>query len=237
MRLSLIIPAHNEEKRIGDTLEHYLSFFAKDTEVIVVLNACHDQTLAVVCEKKKKFANLSYIDIKEAIGKGGAIREGFKVGVEKIRQGGVIGFVDADSATSPSEYQKLVDNLGEYDGIIASRYLAGARAERTFFRNFVGHTFHLIQKIIFNLPYRDTQCGAKLFKKEAVKKILPEMRINNMIFDIEILALMRKYGFKIKEAPTVWREIGSSSLLGSPWKLIKNSLNMLFTLIKLRLKF
>lgn len=232
MRLSLIIPAHNEEKRIGATLENYLRFFSKETEIIVVLNACSDQTLAVVKEKQKKFSHLEYIDIAEAIGKGGAVREGFKKA-----DGDLIGFVDADEATTAEEYQKIIDVLNSCEGAIASRYIAGAKAKRTLLRNIVGYGFHIIEKILFNLPYRDTQCGAKVFKKEAIKKILPELKINNMIFDVEILVLMKKYGFKIKEVPTVWQEKDRSALLGSPLKLFKNSFSMLFSLINLRFRF
>jgi len=232
MRLSLIIPAHNEEKRIGSTLDNYLSFFPKDTEIIIVLNACSDLTLAVVKEKQKKFSHLKYIDIAAAIGKGGAVREGFKKA-----SGELIGFVDADGATTAEEYQKLINSMADFDGVIASRYLAGAQAKRSPLRNFIGYSFHFIQKILFNLPYRDTQCGAKVFKNIFVKRILPELKVNNMVFDIEILALAKRYGYRLREVPTVWQEKDSSALLGSPFKLIRNSFNMLFSLIKLRLRF
>ena len=233
MKFSLIIPAHNEESRIGKTLKDYLDYFAKETEVIVVLNACQDETLAVVKEKQKKFPNIRIIDIKEAIGKGGAVRAGFRQA-----GGDLIGFVDADGATSPEEYNKLIQSMAAgADGAIASRYIAGAKAKRTHLRNIIGLTFHFLQKILFWLPYRDTQCGAKVFRKELIKRILPELKVNNMVFDIEILVWLKKYGYKIKEVPTVWEEKESSALLGSPLKLFRNSLNMLITLIKLRLRF
>ncbi|MDZ7798480.1 MAG: glycosyltransferase [Patescibacteria group bacterium] len=231
MYLSIIIPAHNEEKRIGRTLEQYLKAFDKNTEFWVILNACHDNTLAVVKEKQNKYSNLRYLDIKEPINKGGAIREGFKAA-----QGQYIGFVDADMATSPYEYKKLVNNLKDYDGVMASRYAPGAQAKRTLTRRFVSRGFRLISKLLFHLPYFDTQCGAKIYKRELIKKILPEMKINNMMFDIELLVLARKYGFKIKEVPTKWQEIESSALLGSPFKLIKNSLLFFKTLIKLKIR-
>jgi len=231
MYLSIIIPAHNEEKRIGRTLEQYLKAFNKNTEFWVILNACADNTLAVVKEKQSQYSNLKYLDIKEAINKGGAIKEGFKV-----TQGENIGFVDADLATTPEEYKKLVHNLKRYDGVIASRYAPGAEAKRTLMRRFVSRGFRLISKILFHLPYYDTQCGAKIFKREVIEKILPEMKINNMMFDVELLVLARKYNFKIKEVPTKWQEVESSALLGSPFKLIKNSLIFFKTLIQLKLR-
>ncbi|MFA5070024.1 MAG: dolichyl-phosphate beta-glucosyltransferase [Patescibacteria group bacterium] len=233
MKLSLIIPAHNEESRIGQTLKEYLKFFDKDTEIIVVLNACQDRTLAVVEDIARHSPNLIYTDIKEAIGKGGAVREGFRQA-----SGDLIGFVDADGATSPEEFDKLIQAVADgADGAIASRYIAGARAKRTFLRNIIGLTFHFIQKALFWLPYRDTQCGAKVFRKELIKRIRPELKVKNMVFDIEILARAKKYGYKIKEVPTVWEEKESSALLGSPLKLFRNSFNMFITLIKLRFRF
>src|SRR3989344_4067768 len=98
MKYSIIIPAYNEEKRIGVTLDDYCSYFSKfpkgEVEIIVVLNGCVDNTLMVVKEYAKKYAVLRYVDIKEAIRKGGAVIEGFK-----IAKGDLIGYADADGAT------------------------------------------------------------------------------------------------------------------------------------------
>ena len=231
MQLSIVIPAHNEEKRIGDTLDGYARFYSKQTEIIVVLNACHDNTLGVVREKQSKHSFIKYIDIAEAIGKGGAIREGFK-----IAEGEIIGFVDADMATSPEEFEKLIAAVKNNDGAIASRYAPGASIKRTWGRKIISIGFRITQKMLFNLPYYDTQCGAKVFKKEVIKKILPKMKINNMIIDVEILSLAKKYGYKIEEVPTIWEEKDSSSFLGSPYKIFKNSIILFFNLIKLRIR-
>jgi len=230
MLLSIIIPAHNEEERIGKTLEAYLNFF-NNAEFIVVLNGCRDNTLKVVKDWQKKFPQLNYLNIKEAIGKGGALKEGFKAA-----KGNLIGFVDADMATSPKEYKKLIDNIEGVDGVIASRYLKGSVAKRSNFRKIISFGLYLVVKILFHLPYRDTQCGAKVFRRKVIKKILPEMKLNNMMIDVEMLVLARKYKFKIKEIPTVWLEKGKSDFLGSPFKVLKNSIILFFSLIKLRMR-
>ena len=93
--LSIIIPAYNEENRIKPTLQAYLDFFKdKDIEIIVIMNGCTDNTLEVV--RSLNSPKINYINIPEAIGKGGAIIEGFK-----IAKGNLISYVDADNSTKP----------------------------------------------------------------------------------------------------------------------------------------
>jgi len=123
--LSIIIPAYNEEKRIGRTLENYANFFnsayKEDYEILVVLNGCEDGTLDVVRMYCKKYHQIKFIEYKERIGKGGAIIEGFK-----HAKGKLIGFVDADMATKPHSFNNLILEMEDNDGVIASRYLPGS---------------------------------------------------------------------------------------------------------------
>ena len=110
MKLSIIIPAYNEQSRIGRTLSQYLRFYDEiyrdNFELIVVLNGCRDNTLDVVKDFTLKYPQLKFVDIKEAIGKGGAVIEGFK-----LAQGDLIGFTDADNATIAPEFYKLIKNI------------------------------------------------------------------------------------------------------------------------------
>lgn len=229
IKLSIVIPAYNEEKRIAATLDEYLKFFTKDTEIIVVLNGCKDQTAQVVAAYKEK---IRLIDIKEAIGKGGAVQVGFKAS-----NGEVIGFVDADGSTSPQEYQRLIDNLGNNDGVIASRWLKGAvMKNRTLLRKTASKIFIWMVKIIFHMPFSDTQCGAKIFKKEKIAPLLPRLQEKGMAFDVELLYLAYTQGLKIKEVPTVWIDKPGSEILGSPWRVISKGLIMFKTLFKIKNK-
>src|SRR3989344_7811527 len=172
MKLSIIIPAYNEETRIGKTLENYTSFFNKNLknyEIIVVLNGCVDNTLEIVNKIANKNKTLKILEFKEKIGKGGAIKEGFK-----LAKGDLIGFVDADSSTSPEEFLKLYNNISDYDGIIASRWMKGSviSKKQPFLRIIFGRVFNFIVNALFGFHYKDTQCGAKLFRKQAVEKII-----------------------------------------------------------------
>ncbi len=209
-KIAIIIPAYNEEKRIGKTLKSYLDYFNSlkksktlDYEVIVAINATKDKTKEIVISFQANNNNLSYLDLKEG-GKGYAIIEGFKEALN--RKNDLIGFVDADMATSPEQFYLLIKNIRNYDGIIASRYVKGAKVipPNTFRRLVVSRIFNFLVKIFFLMPYKDTQCGAKLFKRKAVEKILNSLTLSQWAFDVDILYNLRKTGFKIVEFPTEW---------------------------------
>lgn len=232
MFLSIVFPAYNEEKRIGQTLNKYLDFYKENTEIIVVLNGCQDNTEKIVCEIQKKFPKIIEYDVIEKPSKGKAIIRGFE-----MAQGKLIGFVDGDGSTSPEEYGRLIKQLNGYDGVIASRWKKGAHVEnRTLIRKLMSFGFIIIVKILFCLPYSDTQCGAKIFKNEVIKRILPNLSVANMAFDVELLYQLKKNNYKVNEIPTKWIDKSSSAILGSPLKIFINSIKMLFTLILLRLR-
>jgi len=233
MFLSIIIPAYNEEKRIGETLDDYLGFYTQDVEVIVVLNGCQDRTLDEIKKRKDRFSQiLRYIEIKEAIGKGAAVKIGFEAA-----KGDLIGFVDADNATSPTEFDKIVQTIDGTDACIASRLKKGSQViNRTVMRKIVSLGFVAIVKLLFGMPFADTQCGAKIFKKNVIKEVIPFLTTTNMAFDVELLYIILKKGYKIKELPSVWIEKSSSALLGSPFKLVVNGVKVFFTLLHIRFK-
>lgn len=235
MFLFLIIPAYNEEQRIKRTLRDYLKYFKNNFKILVVLNGCTDNTLAVVKDVQNHYPqNLDSLDIKEMIGKGGAIRKGFK-----RAQGDIVGFIDADGSTSPLEFEKLIKAIDHFSGAIASRWIAGAKVlkRESFLRKIASRIFLILVRLLFRMPYQDTQCGAKVFRKEVIDSILPELRINNMAFDVELLYLIKRRGYQLKEVPTVWVDKSTSAMLGSPLRFLKTSWEMFWGLIFLRLRY
>ena len=133
MKVAIIIPAHNEEKRIAKTLEAYLFYFENlrkqkllDYEILVVINNSKDKTLDIVKSFSKKNIRAKYLNLVKG-GKGYAVLEGFKEALRK--ENDLIGFVDADMATKPEAFYDLIRNLGKNDGAIASRYVKGAIVE------------------------------------------------------------------------------------------------------------
>lgn len=231
LELSIIIPAYNEEQRLRKekTLNNYACFFSKiygiNFEIIVVLNGCKDNTLSVVQDVAKKFKQIKIIDVGSVGSKGAAIIEGFK-----LASGKFIGFVDADQATKADAFYDLILKINGYDCIIASRRMNGSIIDppRTFNRDFSSMVFNLFVKSFFGLNFNDTQCGAKLLKKNACKSVLNDIIIKKWAFDVDLLYSLKKKGFKTLEIPTVWSEKLGTKLT---WK---TSYEMFWSLVKLR---
>ncbi|MBI4093012.1 MAG: glycosyltransferase [Candidatus Kerfeldbacteria bacterium] len=228
--LSIVVPAHNEEHRIAPTLRTYANHFAKRSEILVVLNGCTDRTLDVVAATSREFPVIRAINIPEAVGKGGAVREGFRQS-----RGRLVGFVDADGATTPAEFARLIAMMDGADGLIASRWIDGAKVyhRTSVIRAMASRGFITLTRWLFKLPYHDTQCGAKIFTARFVREVLPRMRINDLTFDVELLLLGRSARFKIREVPTEWYDRSSPVLLGTPGRVFRTSLSMFMSLLSL----
>jgi glycosyltransferase involved in cell wall biosynthesis len=215
--LLLLIPAYNEEHRIEPVLRDYGRYFQEHYwgrfQLVVVLNGCTDNTLGVVQRVAAEYSFISSLEFKEAIGKGGALIEGLKL----APLADVIGYVDADGATPPHAFHDLVKRIGDADCVIGSRWLPGAvlHVEQSNHRQFASRAFHLIVQCLFWMNIRDTQCGAKVMRREAVEKIHSFLRIADMAFDINLLYSLKRAGFRILEMPTEWTDkIGSKVVLG-----------------------
>jgi glycosyltransferase involved in cell wall biosynthesis len=230
--LLALIPAYNEEARIEPVLREYAVFFARNYsgtfQLVVVLNGCRDNTLGVVQRVAQEFPSIGWLDFPAPIGKGGALIEGLKL----AGHADLIGYVDADGATPPHAFLDLVKKIGAADCVIGSRWLPGAviHQSQTGNRQFASRVFHFIVQTLFWLNIRDTQCGAKVMKREVVEKIHPALRIADMAFDINLLVSIKRAGFKILEVPTEWTDqAGSKVVLG------RSSLTMLLSVVRVRL--
>jgi len=237
MKISITIPAYNEEKRIGRTLEEYGKFFEmkkkskeiEDFEIIVVINNTSDRTEEVVKEKIKVIREIRHLNFKKG-GKGFAIIEGFKDALK--RDSDLMGFVDADMATSPEAFYSLSKNINGYDGIIASRAVHGSKVyqKKSFIRIFASRVLNFLVRVFFLLPYRDTQCGAKIFRKRCIENIINRVGMTQWAFDIDLIYQAKKIGFRIKEFPTLWSDRDYSKL-----NVKKHSIQMLLAIIQLRI--
>lgn len=236
MKVSIVVPAYNEEKRIGKMLEAYSKYFSiiskRDSfkyEIVVVINNTKDRTEEIVRKWQKKNKNIRYLNLIRG-GKGYAIIEGFKEALK--RKNDLIGFVDADMSTGPEAFYDLIKKIKNYDGIIASRYLKESivKPKQSVARIFVSRVFNFIVRAILYLPYKDTQCGAKLFKRKAIEKSIHDIKLLQWAFDVDLLYTMRKKGFKIVEVPTVWSDRDYSKI-----NFLKAGPGMLLGVIRLRL--
>ena len=233
MKFSAIVPAYNEEGRIGKMLEAYLPYFAErygnDFEIIVSINHSTDRTEEIVRGLQGRFAQLRATVDPRPIGKGGAIIAG-----GAIASGELIGFVDADGATPPAAFDDLVKNVGDAGLVIASRRLPGSvvRPRQPWNRRFASRIFNFLVRALFKLQITDTQCGAKLMTAAAWRAIVPHIGLTKWAFDVDMLFKTRRAGFAIKEIPTTWSDVGGSKL-----KVGRVSFQMFLAICRLRLLY
>lgn len=205
MYLSIIIPAYNEGKRIGKTLK-MIHAYLKDTsytyEVLVVNDGSKDDTRKVVEEAMKSMPYLHLLDLPKNGGKGYAVQQGILAS-----KGSYCLFTDADNSTSIDQVEKLFPYLMDgYDIVVSSRHAPGAKIvlPQSKLRIFLGSIFRLIVKTIVPLGINDTQNGFKLFTRAAAFTIFSQQRIFRWAFDVEVLAIAKRLGFKAKEVGIHW---------------------------------
>lgn len=230
--LSLIVPAYNEEKRIGAMLEAYLPVFAArypgQIEFWVIVNGTTDRTAEIVSSFQTRHPFLKLHIEPRPVGKGGAILEGFARST-----GAVVGFADADGATPPEAFDELVRSLDGAGVVLASRWLPESRiTPQPLSRRVASRAFNLLVRLLFRLPFTDTQCGAKVLSRGAVQAVLPHLGTTRWAFDVDLLFQARRAGFEIREIPTVWNDVAGSRL-----KVARASVEMSLALIRLRLLY
>ena len=233
MKLSLVVPAYNEEGRLGKMLAAYLEYFAarygSDFELIVSVNGSTDGTETVARGFQARYPQLRLCVEPRPIGKGGAIMAG-----GKLASGDLIGFVDADGATPPAAFDDLVHNIGAAGLIIASRWMPGAvvNPRQPWQRRVASRIFNFLVRQFFKLRITDTQCGAKLMTAEAWRAIVPHIGLTKWAFDVDMLFKTRRAHYAIAEIPTTWSDVGGSKL-----KVGLVSFQMFLAIARLRLLY
>jgi glycosyltransferase involved in cell wall biosynthesis len=224
MKISIVIPAYNEENRINAVLSKYSNHF-QDQEIILVCDGI-DNTPNIVKKASERYPEIKQLNFKERLGKGGAIIEGFKAA-----KGDRIGFVDADESIEQGDVKRMLDALSDVDGVIASRRLKSSKilVKQPLKRRFASKMFNILVRMIFGLPFKDTQCGTKFFKKEVIKDILDELKTKRFEFDVELLWRLKKKGYKVIEFPVTWKHAEGSSFS------LSNAPKMFLSLLKVRL--
>jgi len=203
--ISFVIPAYNESNRIRPTLDEMLRYSRErnlDVEIIVVNDGSADDTAEIIREYAKFHPQVRLVENPGNHGKGYSVRNGML-----HAHGDICLFTDADLSSPITEAQHLFDAIAAgADIAIGSRWLrAELQTERQpLYRQLLGRIFNLVLRIVLGLNFADTQCGFKIFRREAVQKIFPLQRIERWGFDPEILFLARKLGFTVKEVPVVW---------------------------------
>ncbi|MFH1855058.1 MAG: dolichyl-phosphate beta-glucosyltransferase [bacterium] len=201
--ISIVIPAYNEEKRLPKTLKIICDYFEdhKDNayEIIVVDDGSSDDTEGAAKSLGRK--EIKVISYKTNRGKGYAVN----LGVLKA-EGDFILFADADNSTPFEQIEKFLSRKDEFDVIIASRYLAKSniKVKQPFLRRLGAKMGNLMIRSMLLPKIKDTQCGFKMFRKSAAREIFSGQTIWRWGFDIEILYIAKKLGYKTKEVPVNW---------------------------------
>ncbi|MDF3052721.1 MAG: glycosyl transferase [Geminicoccaceae bacterium] len=228
--LSIVIPAFNEEARLGATLDAYLRY-CRDTgrrvEVIVVDDGSLDRTCSVVNSFAADHPEVRLIRLAENQGKGHAVRSGVV-----NAQGKLILFADADAATPLAEIESLEAAVrAGADMAIGSRALGDERVKvkARLYRRIIGRVFHRLVELLAVHGVKDTQCGFKLFRGTVAHELFSRMRIRGFSFDVEVLMMAQRRGYRIAEVPVNW-----THQPGSKVNLVTDSARMLRDLFLIR---
>ena len=204
--LSLVIPAFNEDRRIGQSLERILSFFRAQSypfEIIVVDDGSTDRTVEVVRGLAASDPRLRVEPQPQNRGKGEAIRKGML-----LAGGKYLFFSDADLSVPIEAVPDFLSRLEAGDDVaVGSRRIAGAVIEvhQPIHRELMGKVFTGLSNLILGLKLKDFTCGFKAFRRDAARELFSRQRLGGWSFDSEILYLAKSKGYRIAEVPVVWR--------------------------------
>ncbi len=202
--LSIVIPAYNEELRLPASLQKIAAYVRErrpDTEVLVVDDGSVDRTAVVAESWRDRLPRLRVLSNGTNRGKGFSVRHG-----SLEAQGRIVLFSDADLSSPIEEAEKLFAALQTYDVAIGSRAMDRSLIEvrESPFREVAGIIFNKIVRFTLRLPFVDTQCGFKAFRRERCRIIFEQQTIERFGFDPELLYLARHHGLSIKEVPVRW---------------------------------
>jgi dolichyl-phosphate beta-glucosyltransferase len=242
--LVLVLPAYNEETRLGPALDELFAYLCavprgllpEMVRVLVVDDGSTDGTAALVRARPEFAAAGAHASLRDCPalgllsvphgGKGSAVRAGMLAA-----DGDLLVFADADMATPPDQLPKLVTALQTADVALGSRIQpdgSDMRVTQPRFRRMVGRLFRFAAQVWVTGPVRDTQCGFKGFTRSAARDLFGRLRITSIVFDVDLIYLARKRGYKVAIVPIVWADRRGSRMHARPklalqvgWDLVR----------------
>lgn len=227
--LSIIIPAYNEEKRIGNTIDEIYGFLKKSgiqaKEVIITEDGSKDRTAEIVSSKMKLYKNLKLISDKNNFGRGYALNNAIKSAA-----GDIALYMDVDLATDLKHIVDAVREIGYgSDIVLGSRYAARNEAYRSFLRILFSKFYNLFVIYILGSKILDHQCGFKAFRRSKILPLLDSVKDLRWFWDTELVIRAQRARFKVVEIPVKWREGQATKV-----KIFRDSWRMFKSIIKLR---
>jgi len=200
-KLSIILPAYNEVDKIYDNVletSQTIASFVSDYEVIVVNDGSMDQTLSEARRAEQQDEHIIVIDSQPNKGKGHVLCTG-----TKAAKGEYIAFCDSDLDLHPIQLNKFIQIMidNNADIVIGSKMHPESDVEYPWHRKVISWGYYFVLRILFRLKVKDTQTGLKLFKAEAIKPVMQKILVKRFAYDIEVLAILNRRGYKIESAP------------------------------------
>lgn len=225
VHLTVVVPAYREQAAIASTVDEIATYFDNRSiphEILVVDDGSPDRTVEVA-ERALGGSCGRVLRHRENRGKGAAVRTGVLAAT-----GRWVLITDADLSTPIGEHESLarVCREQDLDGAIGSRAIEGSRVEKPqgVLRRTMGKTFNVLVRGMTGLPFRDTQCGFKLFDRARVLPLFEQTVVNRFAWDVEVLFLCHRLGLRVAEVPVVWRNAEDSrvSLIGDPIQMLRD---------------
>lgn len=232
--ISIVIPAYNEAEKIGFILKEIQEFLYRQThwqtyEVIVVADGGTDRTAAIVKENCRIFSQLRIVSYQPNRGKGFAVKTGIN-----MTSGRMVAFMDADLSTPLTELFRLAIPIENRiaDMAIGSRRVPGSTitVRQPWHRRIMGRCLSFFSRFVIGMIFYDTQCGFKLFDGRVARDLFAKANCPHFGFDLEILSIAIRRGYRIAEIGVTWRNDTASSV-----RPIKDSIRVLALACQLRL--
>jgi len=230
MKVSVVIPAFNEAGRLEASIDRIVDYLRKnstDWEIIVVDDGSKDGTADLVRQLKREAPKIQLISYDKNRGKGYAVRQGILAAKKEY-----VLITDADLAAPIEELKRLYEVVaGGHDGALGSREIAnnGCHVEDHWLRRLAGRVFNWVVRLFVLRSFRDTQCGFKLFRKEPLKLIAKELKLDGFSFDVELLYLAKKLGMSVRGVGVNW-----AAQPGSKVRLYSDSFRMFRDVLTIR---
>lgn len=213
-KLDIVIPVYNNSDVLEQSIVKQIEFYNKymgnyDWNIIIANNMSTDSTLDLAKRLADKFDRVKYLDIPKK-GRGNALNF-----VWSLSNADYMCYMDVDLATSLEALPALISNLQNgYDISVGSKYISGSVIERNILRYTISRSYNFINYFLFNARFTDAQCGFKAINNKVAKEVLPKIKDGNWFFDTELLVYSQRLGFKLKEVPVNWKELGMAKKSG-----------------------
>jgi uncharacterized membrane protein YbhN (UPF0104 family) len=212
MKVTIVLPAYNEAKKIEKAVEEvkrWMDETGYDYEIIIAEDGSTDGTDKIASKLAKNDPKVRHLHSDKRLGRGKALSNAFK-----LAEGDVLVYLDVDLSTDMKHLKELIDAIAVegYDLATGSRLMKESQADRPFKRDFASRVYNFLVRFMLGSKLKDHQCGFKAFRKDAILKIMENVKDNHWFWDTEVLVLAQRMGYKVKEIPIRWKQSGDTKV-------------------------